>query len=106
MSVLTLIDMGACALIALGCVHETFLAGRHRKGRTRFFAYELHRSGYALLGAAMVIYLLGLFPSAQGTAIETVEAPWQGIAGRLAVAFIFAGRLVLTVFARRGCLRR
>lgn len=104
MSWLQLIDALSCALIFLGCINVTFLAGRKRKGGHRMVAYELHRFGYALLGAGAAAMLIGMLPTAAHTVIGYQEPPWQGVVMRVGVASFFAGRAVRTIFGGDGCL--
>ena len=105
MSWLQIIDIAACSLIVLGCIHIGDKAGRMRPGGARFFAYELYRVGYWAIGAFAACNMLGMLPGARGTIIEYYShAP--GVAMRAGLGLVFAGRMIRTVFGGRGCLAR
>lgn len=105
MSWVQVLDAASCALIFFGCVNVTFLARGRRCGH-RFWAYELHRIGYAILGGGAAAMLLGMLPIADATILDYRPASWQGVMVRAGIAIIFAGRAVRTIFGGVGCLKK
>lgn len=105
MNAMQVLDVCACSLILLGCVHIADKAGSFRRPFWRFASYEMYRFGYVLIGGFAACNLLGMIPAAADTAIE-YKMHWPGVLMRAGLAVVFLGRLVRTVFGGAGCLAR